>query len=77
METPELPTQEQSDVNKQIADRIDLINTVFKGGLGEFFEKLRKDRHDGEFGLILDEGLVRRRLSETIHCKDASPGAHS
>jgi hypothetical protein len=63
METPELTTQDHSDVNNQIAERIGLINKLFKGGLGEFFDKLHEEQ-ESESPTSPVERLIERRLSE-------------
>ena len=76
METPELTIQDQGDVNSQIADRIRLINKVFKGGLEEFFDKTHKERDKSEAPTSPIEILIDQHLSEAAKCSDTS-GASS
>jgi hypothetical protein len=77
METPELTTQNQGDVNDQIAARFELIHKAFKGGLGEFFERLHNDRREFEVATTRDEGVIYRHLCEAAKCRDSSDGVNS
>jgi len=77
MDTPELITQDQGDVNNQIAERIALINKMFKGGLGEFFDKLREGRKDSDMSTSPIEALIDQHLSEAAKCGGSSSGGHS
>ena len=48
METPMLVIQDPADANESIARRINIIYSKFDGGLGEFFERLQRERSERE-----------------------------
>jgi hypothetical protein len=73
METPDLITQDQGDLNTEIGERIRLINEVFKGGLGEFFDNLRRENQDYEPPTSEIERLIESNLSEAAKCEDSPP----
>ena len=61
METPELIIQDQSDVDDQIAKRIEAIQRTF-GGLGEFFNHLHEQRQDQTDTDSVIDKLIERHL---------------
>lgn len=52
METPLLVIQNREDANDVLARRINLIYSRFGGGLGEFFEHLRREQRKQEAAFL-------------------------
>ena len=75
METPLLVIQEPADANEVLVRRLNGIYSKFDGGLGEFFERLRRERcerksasvsseTDRLIGVRLNAAIVRNNLSD-------------
>ena len=77
METPELTFQNQTDVDEQIAKRIDFIYKVFPGGLGEFFDNLRHEHGDQETSDSPIDRVIDKHLSAVAKVASQSSGANS
>jgi hypothetical protein len=70
VETPLLVTQEPVDANELIVRRLNGIYSKYNGGLGEFFERLHRERcernseTDRLIGVRLNAVIARNNLSD-------------
>ena len=62
METPMLVIQDQTDANELIARRINVIYSKFDGGLGEFFDRLKREQGEYDSASSETDKLLGSRL---------------
>jgi len=69
-----LVTQEPADANEVIVRRLNCIYSKFDGGLGEFFERLERERNErkSESALSETDRLIGVRLSAVVARSDES-----
>ncbi|HZF01751.1 MAG TPA: hypothetical protein VE344_07635 [Methylomirabilota bacterium] len=72
METPPLTVRDQSDADETIARRLKLIYNGVEGGLGGFFERLRREKNEFGSDVYETDKLIGRKFKAVAKCGETS-----